>query len=591
MMKTPTQLLAAALLAGMLAFPTVCVGVPQALAAEPAQQAGNQDLLKAIQQGRIGLDRVESRLNDAKAAYLDVPISRATVSLSMAKMAYDTANLMVITNSNLAEAKNWVAKGDVYLREAGLSLLPSRGAETRGILIDAGSLPRTEKGVIELLDKLQAAHFNLIVPEVFRRGYTIYDSRFTDRDPDFKGAPDVLGIAIREAHKRGMEVQPWIWTFRVKSPGFGNPVLDRLPALASRTDGKESRFLSAASPQAREYIYGLIKELDDRYDIDGLLMDYIRYDEEIPEDEVSRTQYSMEYQARYGKLPTWPIPKNTAQFVEWQLWREQQVNTAVQEISRMLKSRHPHFPVGVAVFRGEAYARLVKMQHWRHWSNNRWVDWAAPMLYTAKTEDLKTWLDWETDKHTRSNMLYPILGVHRFTSPDNLVEEMGTLNEENEPGVMIFALAHFDLKLLDDLRMGPFREPATLPHRNLVRATRKTIAQAQFYLTRVFSQGDFETAATAKMLHTELGAVAQSLPLGEAPYWQSSALVTRLQSIKELAELAPFPVPVRKEFEHRVDYAIALATFNQYQLNGTRFVPSSLPPIPVKGEYDENKRD
>lgn len=582
-MKNPiVRTLFAAFLAGTLV-------APAAMAAEPTPSY--QELQKVLQAGRIGLAQAETRMTEARAAMLDVPISRATVSISMARMAFDTANLMLTMNNNPTEAKAWLEKGDLYLKEAALSLVPSRGAEARGMFLDAGSIPKTEAGVIELLDKLHGAHFNLILPEVFRRGYTIYQSRFTDRDPDFKAAPDIMGVLVREAHKRGMEVHPWIWTFRVKSPGFGNPVLDRLPALAARTEGKESRFLSPASPQAREFIYGLVQEMDERYDIDGLMLDYIRYDEEIPEDEISRTQFSLEYQARYGKLPTYPIPKNSALMVEWQLWREQQVNTAVQEISRLMKARHPRFPIGVAVFRGESYSRLAKMQHWRHWSNNRWVDWASPMLYTAKTDELNTWLDWETDKRTRSNLLYPVLGVHRFASPANLVEQMTTLNERNQPGVMVFALAHFDMRLLDELRMGPFREPATLPHRNLVRATRKTLAQTQFYLTRVFSQGDFDTAATARMLHAEVGSVAASLPLNESPYWQGGPLMERLRSIQTLSDAAPMPAPVRKEFKHRLDYAITMIEHNQFQLTGTRFVPTSLPPIPVKGDDDGKPRD
>lgn len=568
-----SSLLAAALMIGVLQGPAV---------AAPSKE---QDALQAaLRQGRIGLQRVESRLQEAKGAYLDVAVSRAGVSLSLAKMAFDTANLMVIMNNDPAAAQAWLDKGNRYLREAGMSLLPSRGAEVRGMFLDAGSIPKTEAGVVALVEKLEAAHFNVLLPEVFRRGYTLYESRFTDRDPDFKGSPDVLKVLVREAHKRGMEVHPWIWTFRVKSPGYGDPVLSRLPALASRTAGKESRFLSPASPQAREFVYKLVEDLADRYDIDGLMLDYIRYDEEIPEDDVSKTQFALEYQARYGKLPPAVIPPNSALMVEWQLWREQQVNQSVQEISRMLKARHPRFPVGVAVFRGEAYSRLAKMQHWRHWSDNRWVDWAAPMLYTAKPTDLSRWLDWETDKRTRRNLLYPILGVHRFASPDNLVEQLSLLNEENQPGVMIFAMSHFDPKLLDDLREGPFREPAALPHRNLVRATRKTLAQTSRYLTRVFSQSDLETAATARMLYTEVNKVAQSLPMTETPYWQNAALIERLAEIRRLSDAAPLPTPVRREFQHRIDYAVALVRHNQFEVEGTRYVPTTRPPIKIEDE-------
>ena len=578
--KTLASMVAALVVAGT-AFP--------ALAAPPAK--GDPALYAAVQAGRAGVARTEAKLIEAKAAFLDVPLSRAGVSLSLARMSYDTASLLLSMDEQRGEARHWLARGDRYLKEAAMSLVPSRGAEVRGMLIDAGSLPKTEAGVKALVEKLATANFNLLVPEVYRRGYTIYNSRYTERDPDFAKAPDLLRVLIREAHKHGMEVHPWIWTFRAKSPGFGNPLLGRLPALGARAEGKEVRFLSAASPQAREYVYRLVEELADGYEIDGLLLDYIRYDEEIQEDEISKTQFALEYQARHGSMPPNPIPKNSPLMVEWQLWREQQVNLAVQEISRLLKARHPRFPVAAAVFRGEAYARLVKMQNWRHWSNNDWIDWPSPMLYTAKNSDLTTWLDWETDKHTRANLIYPILGVHRFASPDNLVQELEHLNDQNMAGSMIFALAHFDLALLDDLRAGPFREPATLPHRNLVRATRKTLAQASYYLGRVFAQGDFEAAATAHMLHEELVKVTRNLPLHEGPYYQNEALVERLRSLQALADVAPWPAAARKEFKHRLDYATTLVRANEFRLGRTRYVPPAQPPIKVNEEQHTGPQD
>jgi uncharacterized lipoprotein YddW (UPF0748 family) len=546
-----------------------------ALAADAGYQA-------RLQQDRKALQQADTRLVEARAALLDVPTSRASVSLSMAKLAFDTANMGLVMNSKPEEVKAWLEKGEKYVMEASMSLIPSRGAEVRAMLIDAGSLPKTEAEVVKLVDKLADAHFNVLVPEVYRRGYTIYPSSFTERDPEFKDAPDLLKVLVREAHVRGLEVQPWVWTFRAKSPTFGNPVLGRLPALGASTEGKETRFLSAANPQAREYVYGLLDELAERYDIDGVLLDYIRYDEEIPEDDTSKTRFALEYKARHGSLPAFPIPPKTQLFVEWQLWREQQVNTAVQEISRMLRARHPGFHVGCAIFRGEGYARLVKMQHWRHWSNNNWVDWAAPMLYTGQNEDLVKWLDWETDRHTRSNLIYPILGVHRMDQRSDLVDQIVEMHRQNVPGFMVFALAHFDMSLLEDLKAGPFRQAAAIPHRNLVRATRRVLVETSRYLRRVFAEGDFEAAASARMLYKEVVAVSVQLPLHELPYWQNQPLVERLEGIQQLADAATMPEAVRKEFKHRLDYAITLVKANAFALDHTRYVPSSLPPIQVQ---------
>jgi uncharacterized lipoprotein YddW (UPF0748 family) len=488
----------------------------------------------------------------------------------------------LLMNGKPEEVKGWLEKGERYVMQASMSLIPSRGAEVRAMLIDAGSLPKTEPELIKLLDKLAAAHFNVLVPEVYRRGYTIYPSSFTERDPEFANAPDLLKILVREAHVRGMEVQPWVWTFRAKSPGFGNPLLGRLPALGASSEGKETRFLSAANPLAREYVYGLLDDMVERYDIDGLLLDYIRYDEEIPEDDTSKTRFALEYRARHGVLPSFPIAPRTQLFVEWQLWREQQVNTAVQELSRLLRARHPGFHLGCAIFRGEGYARLAKMQHWRHWSNNNWVDWAAPMLYTPQNADLIKWLDWETDHHSRTNLIYPILGVHRMDQRSDLIDQIVELHKQNVPGFMVFALAHFDMSLLDDLKAGPFREAAAVPHRNLIRATRRVLVQASHYLTRVFTEGDFEAAASARMLHKEVVAVSVQLPLHELPYWQNQPLVERLEGIQALADAAVLPEAVRREFKHRIDYAITLVKANAFTLDHTRYVPSSLPPIQVQ---------
>jgi hypothetical protein len=147
------------------------------------------------------------------------------------------------------------------------------------------------------------------------------------------------------------------------------------------------------------------------------------------------------------------------------------------------------------------------------------------------------------------------------------------------------------MALIDDLKAGPYREPATLPHRNLIRATRKTLAQAEFYLGRVFAQGDFDAAATAHMLHQELVKVTRNLPLHEGPYYQNDALIERLHSLQALADVVPWPVAARKEFRHRLDYAIALVKANKFRLERTRYVPPTLPPIKIDEEQKTGPQD
>ena len=82
---------AAIALAVLLAMPLAA----PAAAAPPAK--GSPELYQALQQGRAGVARAEVKLAEARAAYLDVPVARAGVALSLAKMSYDTASLLLLS--------------------------------------------------------------------------------------------------------------------------------------------------------------------------------------------------------------------------------------------------------------------------------------------------------------------------------------------------------------------------------------------------------------------------------------------------------------------------------------------------------------
>lgn len=530
--------------------------------------------------------KIEARVASARARMLDVPLGRAEVDLTIGKMALDTASLLSTMREDPKRIQEWLDKAKTSLDQAWVGTMRSRTVEARGLFLDAGSMPKTPAGVRELVETLHRANFNMLIPEVFRRGYTIYPSRYTDRDPEFASIPqDLLAVLVTEAHRRGMEVHPWIWAFRVKSPGFGDPVLSKMPALAARSaKTTDPRFLSPADPRAREWVYGLVDELTDRYDLDGLLLDYIRYDEETPDDWISQTSFGFEYNARHGMFPTWPLKPYSQEWLEYQLWREQQVNLTVQTIAQKVKAKNPNFQVSASTFRGEKYARLSKMQHWRHWSNNAWIDFTTSMLYTSKTSDLNTWIGWETDNWTRTNLLYPILGPLRMQDVlAETLDQVEFLDAKNQPGVLIFALAHLKPGMLDALAAGPFRRPAMPPHRFLIHSVRRTLVELDNqYLGPIQSTADVDGAASVAVLRAELKKVQQSLPLHTAPYWQNSSLIARLGEIKalgrEMAKSRTLSAHVAEEVAHRLDYAEALTRANAQRVTATRYVPTTMPP-------------
>lgn len=596
-----TRLLPALLalgLVGPLASPAAATPESQPSAPRERHPNLNGPLETQLSALRDRHAKLETRLALAKGRMLDAPVDRAEVDLTVGKMALDTAGLLLEMREDPRRVQGWLDKAQERLNASYLGTLPSRGVEARGLFIDMGSLPKTQQGIRELVERLGRANFNMIIPEVFRRGYTLYPSRFTDKDPEFADLGfDPFRTLVAEAHRLGIEVHPWIWTFRVKSPGFGDPVLSRLPALAARSaKTTEARFLSPADPRSREWVFGLVDELTDRYDVDGLLLDYIRYDEETPDDWISQTTFGLDHYARHGAFPPSPLKPNTPAWVEYQLFREQQVNLTVQTLAQRLKLKNPSLQLSVSTFRGERYGRLNKMQHWRHWSNNGWTDFVTSMLYTAKTSDLGTWLNWETDGGSRTNLLYAILGPHRMDDPiPQTLEQIEFLNQRQSPAVLFFALAHLKPGTLEALAAGPFRKPAMSPGRRLIPATRRVLAELDNgYLGPVQASADAGTAASVAVVRGELKKIQRTLPLTATPYYQNAALIARLDVVKALARhMAQQRVlsgPISEEVAHRLDYAGVLVQANAQRMAATRFVPTSQPPAsPILPEAPEQR--
>ncbi len=577
--------------------------------------------LESLPAMRRELAEVEADLVQAQARRLDVPAPRIATELAAARMALDTAALMQTMRDDPKLAESWLDRARAAMLGARTRIIPSRAVEARGIFLDAGALPKTPEGVRQLVGTLSRAGFNLIYPEVFRRGYTLYPSRLTEQDPEFRQSPDLLKTLVEEAKRLDMEVHPWIWTLRVRSPGMGNPVLDRLPALAARP-AAESRFLSPADPRARQWVSLLVDEMFAKYAFDGLMLDYIRYDELTPEDEISRTYFALDYLGKYGQYPPSPIPPNSQAAAEWQGWREEQVNLLVKDISERLERRNPRLLISVATFRGESYARLSKMQHWRHWANNRWIDIVTSMLYTSKAEELATWLSWETDGYRRPNLLYPVLGPHRMNdAPWETLAQVRLLQQKNQPGVLFFAMSHMRPALFEALAAGPFRSKALLPHRNSALAAKRVLQELDgAYLRALITGGDFELSASARALSQEVQAISSMIPargsatLGggpsgtggsngaagssgaggsskDLPFTGNAPVISRMEQFTAMTAALvarnQLPKAIAQELSERMAYAQSLMRANAHSVTVRGFIPSTRPPVEVKVDLTE----
>jgi Uncharacterized protein conserved in bacteria len=157
---------------------------------------------------------------------------------------------------------------------------PSREAKTEA------EYKRQQKELIDILDRLQEANFNMVFLQVRLRGDVIYRSEIEPASKVFSGrygtrpSYDPLAFAIEECHKRGMECHAWFVTFPV---GTNRMVREQGDASIVKRHPEYCRFhngewyIDPGVPEARDYIRSLARELVEAYDIDGLHLDYVRY--------------------------------------------------------------------------------------------------------------------------------------------------------------------------------------------------------------------------------------------------------------------------------------------------------------------------
>lgn len=345
----------------------------------------------------------------------------------------------------------------------------SRPVEIRAVWMDRNSIPKTEQGIRHMIRSYANAGINLVHPEVIFNGYSAYPSSFL-KQKDLWNGIDMLGILTDEAHKNGIEVHPWVWVFRAGYTEDRGGILPQHPDWAmldksgkDRTDNG-SYWMSPCHEAVRHLLMRAYEELVQKYPVDGIELDYVRY----PSLDWGYERLCREkFQAQYGIDPL-QIQPLTKPVLDWFSWRESLINSFVQEVSASLRKIRPKLKISAAVASYPNNARREYLQNWQNWAANKWVDFLSPMDYTANPLDYaKRVIDTVTEIDNTA-LIAPGIGLLEFKGADPMIQQIEIARDQSAHGVTIFATAYLDANRLKALAEGPFRTKAQLPVRNPV---------------------------------------------------------------------------------------------------------------------------
>lgn len=361
--------------------------------------------------------------------------------------------------------------------------------------MDRNSIPKTENGMRELIRSYARAGINLVHPDGIFNGYANYRSDVLPGKDLYNGV-DMLAVVIDEAHKHGIEVHPLVTVFRAGNAADKGGIIPQHPEWAmldrhgSEFSGNESYWLSPCIPGVRRLLLRAFAELVSKYPVDGLELDYIRYPSSNHDyNPICRARYRLET----GRDPL-EIEPFTEEYVAWHLWREEQVNSFVKEASTLLRTVRPGIKISAAVASYPDQARLTFLQNWKHWAANKWVDFLAPMDYTASNENFRARV---TDEHSRlggTTLLAPGIGLYVQKGAQTMLDQVEIARAVPVNGATIFATAHFTPERITALRDGPWRRKAELPFRQPVARARDLVAYAEEQLKAARTPDDISRA-------------------------------------------------------------------------------------------------
>jgi uncharacterized lipoprotein YddW (UPF0748 family) len=353
--------------------------------------------------------------------------------------------------------------------------------EVRGLWVVRGTLAE-ERRVRAMVEEADRAGFNTLVVQVRGRGDAYYHSRWEPRaelltDPRF----DPLELTIREAHARGMAVHAWVNTHLVWSgprlpvdrghlvnarpdwlavprslardlwnvDPFGPGYAEALRRYAGRnSETVEGLYSSPSHPGVRERLYDVWMDLAERYELDGIHFDYVRF----PSGDFDYSRGALD------RFRTWVAPRlgtqrlreldqeyrtNPFAFTDalpdaWDEFRRAQITGLVERIYMGVKARRPDLVVSAAVFANVQDAYAARFQDWRAWLDQGILDVVVPMAYTPDNGLFARQVREAAVSAGRRDRVWAGIGAYQ-NGLGGTLDKVGLARREGVGGLMLFS--------------------------------------------------------------------------------------------------------------------------------------------------------
>lgn len=340
-----------------------------------------------------------------------------------------------------------------------------------------------------IFEKASEMNLNAIIFQIRPHADAMYDSKIEPWSEYLTGrqarAPqpywDPLEYAVKEAHKRGIELHVWFNPYRAWHPAAKGEKSDQYigktnPELV-KTYGR-FEWMDPGEPKVQQRTLDVMMDVVKRYDIDGIHIDDYFYPYPIKDESGNKVDFPDE--------PSWKRYVQGGGRLTRDDWRRKNVDDFIERIYTNLKQEKKWVRFGISPFGiyrpgvpegiragvdqyGELYADA------RKWLMEGWCDYFVPQLYwpiKQTPQSFPVLLDWWKEQNPKGRHLWP----GQFTSRTNptegnwnaqeVVDQINVVRDRKAGGTVHFSFKAFTKNwnnITETLKDGPYVNPALAP--------------------------------------------------------------------------------------------------------------------------------
>ena len=345
-----------------------------------------------------------------------------------------------------------ILEGRSRVAQAYAQLQAPKDGEFRGLWVHHGDGVRAQgadrvKRWKDALPEMKAQGYNAVLPNVLWSGVAYYPSALVPNHPGVAREGDYLKEILDAARPLGMKVHAWkvMWQFAegwLAPSGVSEP-FRRAGRLQRDSQGRELPWLCPCDERNRSYELDAIKELAAGYEVDGIHLDYIRWNG----DQGSFTSMCRERFETWSKAKVahWPqdVLASGSRYTQWQDFKREVITSFVRETRTALRTIKPGLQLSAAVFPDPAQARATVFQDWPLWVKEGLVDWVSTMTYNEDALAFKAALVQQHSVMVNPAVkLYPgmqfTLEGGRSLALESAVDEIKAVREVGLEGFVVF---------------------------------------------------------------------------------------------------------------------------------------------------------